>query len=378
MATRAKTLIRRHVLNESSILSGKASDFLKIGVGAAARGDLEKLEQVLSLRPEWRTRIGSHGRTMLWEAAYRGRHNVVSYLLDTYEDIDIEARGCHYTPLLVEISPLCAAIFKKRASVIACLEAHGAKRDVLTSTYLGDISEVRKSINDDPNLVNEQFYQHDPHFDATLLHYAVSGVHEEIVKLLINKGAKVRPHSSLLLRFAIWRSNAEILRLLLEAGLDVTQKTLLQGDVGDPVLIEMLKSFGARIEIDASENGWPSLVYVCRGDRGGNPETIQELLDQGADVNVTNYKGQTALHCAAKAGFVEPVQILLAHGANVSAQDREGHTPLHTACQSSIKNHARLQQVVDLLIQNGASLHEKDRKGRTPKQVLRRGSPLIL
>ncbi|MCY4129180.1 MAG: ankyrin repeat domain-containing protein [Gammaproteobacteria bacterium] len=365
-------------MTKTSILTGKASDFLKIGVGAAGRGDLDTLKQVLSECPEWRTRIGSHGRTMLWEASFRGRLNVVSHLLDTYDDIDIEARGCHYTPLLVEISPLCAAIFKKRASVVSRLEDAGARRDVLTSTFLGEIDIVRELISDKPSLVNEEFYQHDPHFNATLLHYAVSGVHQNIVELLIDQGAKIRPHSDLLLRFALWRGNAEILRLLLEAGLDVTQKTLLQGDVGDTRVIEMLKSFGAKIEIDASQNGWPSLVYICRGDRGGNPKIVHDLLDQGADVNVTNYKGQTALHCAAKAGFVEPVRILLAHGANVNAQDRDGDTPLHCACRSSIKNHENLQQVIDLLIENGASLLVENRQGRTPKQVLRRSANLVL
>ena len=312
------------------------------------------------------------------EAAYRGRLEVVAYLLDTYDDIDIEARGCHYTPLLVEISPLCAAIFKKRNAVVRRLEAAGAKRDVLTATFLGDIGVVGQMINKDPALVNEAFFQHDPNLDATLLHYAVSGEHADLVELLIERGAKVRPHSSLLLRFAIWRGNAEILRLLLEAGIDVTQKTLLQGDIGDPHLVQMLESIGARIEIDASENGWPSMVYVCRGDRGGNPKTVQDLLDQGADVNITNYKGQTALHCAAKAGFVEPVRILLSHGANVNARDRDGDTPLHTACRSSIKDHQRLQQVVDLLIKNSADLCAENKQGRTPKQVLRRSSTLEL
>ena len=365
-------------MNETSILTGKASDFLKIGVGAASRGDLERLKQVLQLRPEWRTRIGSHGRTMLWEASYRGRVNIVSYLLDTFDDIDVEARGCHYTPLLVEISPLCAALFKKHKDVVRRLEEAGAAYDVLTSTFLGEVSEVERSIHNDPSLVTAEFYQHDPHFDATLLHYAVSGIHPNIVALLIDRGAHVRPYSDLLLRFAIWRGNAEILRRLLEAGLDATQKTLLQGDIGDPRLVEILRSFGAQIEIDASENGWPSLVYVCRGDRGGNPQSVQELLDQGADVNITNYKGQTALHCAAKAGFVEPVRMLLAHGANVAAQDRDGDTPLHSACRSSIKNQERLQQVVELLIAGGANVQAKNNQFRTPAQVLRRSSQLIL
>lgn len=315
---------------------------------------------------------------MLWEASYRGRLNIVSFLLETYDDIDIEARGCHYTPLLVEISPLCAAIFKKRTAVAKRLREAGAQHDVLTSTFLGETQEVEQSIRENPNLVTQEFHQHDPHFDATLMHYAVSGVHPDLVALLIEHGAKVKPYSNLLLRFAIWRRDAEILNLLLEAGMDVSQKPLLQGDIDDPQLVEMLKSFGARIEIDASENGWPSLVYVCRGDRGGNAKTVKDLLEQGADVNIRNYKGQSALHCAAKAGFIEPVRILLDHGADVNAQDRDGDTPLHTACKSSIKNHQRIQQVVDLLIKNGANLSARNNRGRTPEQVLRRSTTLVL
>ena len=89
------------------LLTGKASDFLKIAVAAAGRGDMDTVRAVLGERPDWIARIGSHGRTMLWEAAYRGRAETVEYLLDPGADID--ARGCHYAPLLVDISPYCAA-----------------------------------------------------------------------------------------------------------------------------------------------------------------------------------------------------------------------------------------------------------------------------
>ena len=362
------------MVKQSGLLTGNASDFLKIGVGAAARGDLETLKAVLHLRPAWRSRIGSHGRTMLWEAAYRGRLNVVSYLLDTYDDIDIEARGCHYTPLLVEISPVCAAILKKRTDVVTRLEAAGAKRDVVTQTYLGVFDDVEQMTREDPSLIAREIVQHDPHFDGTLLHYAVAGAHPPIVKLLIERGADVTRYSNHLLDFSLNRNSFAMVEMLLDAGMDVTERTLLKGDIADTAIVTLLQRYGAKIEIDASENGWPSLVYVCRGDRGGNPDAVRELIAQGANVNITNYKGQTALHCAAKAGFVEPVRILLDHGAHVNAQDRDGDTPLHTALKSSIKDQTRLQQVIDLLLQNGADIEMRNRLGRTPSQVKRRKS----
>ena len=134
-----------------SVLTGKSSDFLKIGVAAAGRGDLDTVSAVLAEKPEWLRRIGSHGRTMLWEAAYRGRGAMVDYLADRGADID--ARGCHFTPLLVEVSPYCAARVKKHDAVAQGLLARGAKVDVRTAAYLGDVASVRDSLAADPDLV---------------------------------------------------------------------------------------------------------------------------------------------------------------------------------------------------------------------------------
>ncbi len=56
---------------------GRASDFLKIGVAAVARGDVEAVRAILEERPGWLSRVGPHGRTMLWEASHRGTLGVV-------------------------------------------------------------------------------------------------------------------------------------------------------------------------------------------------------------------------------------------------------------------------------------------------------------
>ena len=92
----------------------------------------------------------------------------------------------------------------------------------------------------------------------------------------------------------------------------------------------------------------------------------------GADVNVTNHKGQTALHCAAKAGFVDIVTLLLAHGATVDAVDDKGETPLATALRSTAKDKACLMAVVGELLAAGADPHRADRQGRTPADVASR------
>ena len=54
-------------------LTGKQSDFLKILVAAAGRGDLEAVRELVDAKPNWIHTVGSHGCTMLWEASYRGK-----------------------------------------------------------------------------------------------------------------------------------------------------------------------------------------------------------------------------------------------------------------------------------------------------------------
>lgn len=353
-----------------SLLTGKASDFLKIAVAAAGRGDLEVVRAVLAERPGWVTRIGSHGRTMLWEAAYRGRLDVVAHLVEC--DADIEARGCHFTPLLVEVSPYCAARLRKRTAVAELLLARGAKVDVLTHAYLGDGEGVARCLDADSLLVVAEVPQHDPNVRATVLHYAVAAGHLEIVRLLLERGADPSPYGHWLTRFAIWRERADVLRALIDAGMDPTAAAVPRAGIRDQAVLDVLDGAGVEDDPDRAEGGWPPIVFQSRGDRGGNVERVRGLIERGANVNVTNHKGQTALHCAAKAGFVDIVALLLAHGAHVDAVDVNGETPLGTALRSTAKDKMRLMAVVEELLAVGADPYHVDRQGRTPAEIASR------
>ncbi|MCY4015172.1 MAG: ankyrin repeat domain-containing protein [Gammaproteobacteria bacterium] len=353
-----------------SLLTGKSSDFLKIGVAAAGRGDLDTVSAVLAEKPEWLRRIGSHGRTMLWEAAYRGRGAMVDYLADRGADID--ARGCHFTPLLVEVSPYCAARVKNHDPVAQGLLARGAVVDLCTSAYLGDVAAVRDGLAADPDLVRTEQAQHDASVRATVLHYAVAAGHLDVVRLVLAQGADPRPYGYWLIRFCIWRHRADILEALIAGGLDPASSEPPRSGLTDNAIIALLKAHGVAYGPDHAEGGWPPIVYQSRGDRGGSVARVRELIEQGADVNVRNHKGQSALHCAAKAGFVDIVALLLDHGAQVDAEDRAGETPLATALRSSVKDKARLLAVVDLLVVAGADPDHADHAGRTPGRIARR------
>jgi ankyrin repeat protein len=62
-----------------------------------------------------------------------------------------------------------------------------------------------------------------------------------------------------------------------------------------------------------------------------NRETVRLLLQQRADVNVTQRDGTTALHWAVRFDDVEIADMLIGAGARVSAATREGVTPMQLA-----------------------------------------------
>jgi ankyrin repeat protein len=61
---------------------------------------------------------------------------------------------------------------------------------------------------------------------------------------------------------------------------------------------------------------------------------VKLLLEQGADVKVSDSDRQTPLDAAAQNAHAEVVKLLLEEGAGVKASDSDGKTPLDAAAQN--------------------------------------------
>jgi hypothetical protein len=95
-------------------------------------------------------------------------------------------------------------------------------------------------------------------------------------------------------------------------------------------------------------------IGLCCTGNSGHKENValaQALLRCGADVTA-RYKGRTALHCAAKAGFVQVAEALLQAGADVNARNERGQTPLDDVEEAGQSIHT--EPVRRLLIACGA------------------------
>ena len=63
---------------------------------------------------------------------------------------------------------------------------------------------------------------------------------------------------------------------------------------------------------------------VIREAARGHTETVHTLLARGADGDMVDRDGKTALMLAAFEGHTATVQVLLANGAQVNRQDKDG------------------------------------------------------
>ena len=64
---------------------------------------------------------------------------------------------------------------------------------------------------------------------------------------------------------------------------------------------------------------------------------MQFLLKNGANIEIQNYKGHTALHYASEGSYLKVAKLLIEKGAKVKAKNNEGETAFDIAKKQSNK-----------------------------------------
>ncbi|XP_046371250.2 serine/threonine-protein phosphatase 6 regulatory ankyrin repeat subunit A-like [Haliotis rufescens] len=88
---------------------------------------------------------------------------------------------------------------------------------------------------------------------------------------------------------------------------------------------------------------------------------VEALIQAGADVKLTNNKGNSALHLASVGNSIEVVKKLIGSGADVNQRNEEGNTPLHFALSSK-----STKACVGTLLEKGADILLENSVGVTP------------
>jgi len=123
---------------------------------------------------------------------------------------------------------------------------------------------------------------------------------------------------------------------------------------------------GAMAMLLAAANSAIAQSEVADASMRRNNAEVRRLVQDGADVNLRQADGATALHWAAYYGDAGLALLLLEAGADASAANREGSTPLWLAASQG--NAA----MISALLGGGADANEKLPLGRTPLMLAAR------
>jgi ankyrin len=206
----------------------------------------------------------------------------------------------------------------------------------------------------------------------TALSRAVENNHQEMIEVLLQKGAHVvgRTRSGApLLSFAVSQDRDNLFKWLMRyhpplEDTDYDGRTALMTAAmkGKVEMAKILVQRGAKIDKPDSV-GATALLRACEA---GSKHVIEYLLDAGANINDHDNEGRDALAYAAMGGHDGVCNLLIVRGAKVNAiEPKTGMTALHWAAKN-----ARPVAVKELLAQ-GARRDVVDKQNKKPLDYAR-------
>jgi ankyrin repeat protein len=191
---------------------------------------------------------------------------------------------------------------------------------------------------------------------------AQRGCVEKVREFLATNGIDSKNGSeSEALRSAIRSDNKEIAQLLINAGAPVNPSiTTLWSPLTDAAfakhfdMMKLLLQSGAKVD-SPDHRGTPLLVSTGFFD----PTVTMILLEAGADTNMADREGETALMKASGYGVKETIKVLIEHHADLNRKDVKGRTALMHAAAG------HRSDAIPLLLENGADPNIRDNEGKS-------------
>jgi ankyrin repeat protein/beta-lactamase regulating signal transducer with metallopeptidase domain len=308
------------LIDSGSVINAKDSDGCTPLHAAAAWRRQDEVVEVLLARGANVDAEANSGATPLHYAAYNGQKGVVEILLAKGANINAKTDAGD--------TPASAALQADHPDIFALLTGKGGDMPLANSLHsvarIGNLAEAKNLIDKGAN-VNAKDW-----IGWTALHYTAKKGNRDVIQLLISRGAKVNVQNKdrlTPLHKVTDRSCAEI---LIAHNADVNAKdnedfTPLHyaAQQGHEDVVEVLISKGANVN-PTNECRKPLHWAVMRG----HTSIVKLLIEKGADVNAEDcYSDVPLLYARTR----EIGEILLDNGANPNARDMSSFTPLHYA-----------------------------------------------
>lgn len=179
---------------------------------------------------------------------------------------------------------------------------------------------------------------------------AVMSGHENIVRKLLARGAKLKAHGNTALHIAAEYGHRGILLMLLElASRDYDRYSDSEFyDIGYEGVMDRRNLSEMLLRRFDTEGDTP--LHKAAGN--GHSAVVEFILEHQPNIDLRNifFEAYTPLHLAAKQGHLNIVQLLVGNGADIEAETHNGEW---TALQLAVdEGH---EAVVEWLLQNGAN-----------------------
>ncbi|WP_425383714.1 ankyrin repeat domain-containing protein [Wolbachia endosymbiont (group A) of Microdon myrmicae] len=295
-------------------------------------------------------------------------------------------------------------------------------KELLSATKIGDLSKVKDLINQGASINAEDKDGNTPFHNAGLkgyltiaqylvekgvdvnasnedgwtpMHGAALKGHLEVVRFLIEKGANISAENIFgekPIHCAAKRNNKDIIEVLLRKGASINDADkngrtplyfaswngylgLVEYFVRDKKANINIKDKYGKTPLDVAINrNYVSVIgYLSKKQlelckellvvvQSGDLSKVQDLVNQGASLDIQSEDGLTLLHFASINNRLDIAGYLIKEGVDINAKDKDGKTPLHYASRS-----VHHLDMVKYLISKGADIDVKDNSGRTPE-----------
>uniref|UniRef100_A0A668APN2 E3 ubiquitin-protein ligase MIB2 n=1 Tax=Myripristis murdjan TaxID=586833 RepID=A0A668APN2_9TELE len=267
----------------------------------AAHGSASKVRELVQKYPD-KVDIKNQGKTALQVAAHQGHMEVVKALLQANSSIEVKDEdgdtALHYTA------------FGNQAEIARLLLSKGASVNLLNNSM------------------------------CTALHIAVNKGFTDVVRVLSEHSADVNLQDSYgdtPLHDAIAKDFRNIIEILaVVPNIDFTQQNnrgfnLLHHAAlkGNKLATEKILARARQLVDVKKEDGFSALHLAALNN---HRDVAEILIKEGrCDINIRNNRNQTPLQLAVTQGHGDLVQLLVAEGADVNMEDEDGDTAMHVA-----------------------------------------------
>jgi ankyrin repeat protein len=247
--------------------------------------------------------------------------------------------------------------------------------------YLLDVGLEAQERQNSEFLLLDACYVGDPKSLSILLQRFASTVDKEIVgkEIVGNQIVNKQNFYSHLLLSAVQSGNPECVRILLKSGADPnTRDSEGRSSLMYTACLEIAKLLidaGCNIhatdddDYDALQNFLEARWFVAEVSQVERLRIAHTLLKLGVDIERCDKYGWSRLHNAAFRHDYETLEFLVNCGANPYTVDKNGSTALHAACwlgdpEDATKTLAA--KTINLLLSLGLDVNALDAKGNTP------------